>query len=79
MLETLVNLDFDCSICGRPVGVTLKCEGKGLLGGMRSVAAVQVACPNCSNVNRLCFEPCGIIRDVAPARTSRHVLEPSVN
>ena len=79
MLEVQVSLDFDCCICGRPVGVTVNCTGQGLMGGLRTVAAVNIPCPNCTEVNRLCFEPCGIVRDVAPYRTDCRLLEPSVN
>jgi len=80
MPELQVCLDFSCCLCDRPVGVTLKCAGSGLLGGLRSVAAVQVPCPNCNSVNQVYFEPCGIVRDVVPSSTrGRPALEPSIN
>ena len=33
MLALKVVLDFACCICGHDMGVTLKCEGKGLETG----------------------------------------------
>jgi hypothetical protein len=79
MTEVKVVLDFACCTCGQSVGVTLLCAGKGLAGGARSVAAVNVPCPNCGQVNQLLFEPSGSVRDVRPYRGSRLRLEPSVN
>ncbi len=79
MPEVQVSLDFACCTCDGAVSVTVKCTGKGLLGGSRTVAAVNVPCPNCGNVNRLCFEPCGIVREVLPCPIARPTLEPSVN
>jgi hypothetical protein len=79
MLEVKVSLDFACCCCTNPVGVTVKCEGKGLAAGLRAVASVNVPCPHCGSVNQLCFEPCGIVRSVAPYAGSRACPEPSVN
>ncbi|HEV3257241.1 MAG TPA: hypothetical protein VG013_10205 [Gemmataceae bacterium] len=79
MLELNVILDFACCTCERPVSVTLKCTGKGLAAGARTVAAVNVPCPNCGDVNRLYFEPGGTVRDVVPYRAPWQLLEPSVN
>ena len=78
MLEVKVNLDFACCSCGQTVYVTLKCEGIGLLAGLRTVAAVKVPCPTCQSVNQLYFEPCGTVRAVAPD-PARLVPEPSLN
>jgi hypothetical protein len=62
-----VTLDFACCGCGGPVCVTLRCEGSGLSGAAaRSVAAVNVPCPDCGQVNQLLFEPRGRVRDVRP-------------
>src|SRR4029077_18759590 len=44
-MELEVSLQFECCQCNQPVGVTLKCEGTGLLGGCRTVAAVKIPCP----------------------------------
>jgi phage FluMu protein Com len=57
----------------------VKCSGKGLVAGARTVAAVNVPCPSCSSVNQLYFEPSGTIHAVAPFRGPRSVPEPSVN
>ena len=79
MPEVQVSLDFACCTCSRPVSVTVKCTGAGLLGGLRTVAAVNIPCPNCGSVNQLYFEPCGIVRDVVPYRNASPALEPSIN
>jgi hypothetical protein len=79
MLEVKVVLDFDCCGCGEPMSVTVKCTGKGLATGLRTVASVNVPCPSCSSVNQLYFEPNGRIHAVAPFANPRQVPEPSVN
>ena len=79
MLELKVILDFACCICGQSVSVTVKCAGKGLTAGARTVAAVNVPCPDCHNVNQLYFEPSGTVRAVAPYRSHNYSLEPSLN
>src|SRR5262249_20844685 len=66
MPELLLTLDFACCTCDHPVGVTVKCAGKGLKAGLRTVAAVPIACPHCGVVNELYFEPSGTVRGVAP-------------
>jgi phage FluMu protein Com len=79
MVELQVDLDFVCCICGQSMGVTVKCSGKGLITGSRSVASVNVPCPSCSSINQLYFEPSGTIHAVAPYRGPRQVPEPSIN
>jgi hypothetical protein len=79
MLELKVILDFVCCGCHGPVSVTVKCAGKGLAGGGRSVAAVNVPCPTCGMVNQLYFEPNGTVRAVAPFQAPRALPQPSVN
>jgi hypothetical protein len=79
MMELKVTLDFECSICSHSIGVTLKCEGKGLTAGSRAVATVNVPCPTCGAVNQLYFEPRGTVQAVSPYRTARQVPEPSMN
>jgi hypothetical protein len=79
MMELKVTLDFACCVCQHSVSVTVKCEGKGLFAGARTVATVTVPCPTCNSVNQLYFEPNGTIRDVLPARLSNRSLEPSLN
>jgi hypothetical protein len=79
MLELQVILDFACCICGEAMSVTVKCSGKGLAAGARTVAAVNVPCPSCASVNQLFFEPSGTIHAVAPFQGPRPVPEPSVN
>jgi phage FluMu protein Com len=78
MLEVQVTLDFDCCGCGHLVSVTLRCTGKGLLEGARTVAAVHVPCPTCGVVNQLYFEPSGRVRAVEPCG-ARALPEPSLN
>ena len=79
MTELEVKLDFACTYCGHTVGVTLRCAGKGLTAGVRTVAAVNVPCPTCGAVNQLYFEPSGTVRAVAPYAGPRQVPEPSLN
>ena len=79
MMELLVNLVFACCTCEESVSVTVKCAGKGLAAGDRTVAAVNVPCPQCHMVNQLYFEPNGTVRAVAPYQTPCQRLEPSVN
>ena len=79
MVELKVILDFACCTCGHAVGVTVKCAGKGLAAGARTVAAVNVPCPTCGTVNQLYFEPSGTVRGVAPYQAPRRPPEPSVN
>ena len=79
MIELNVSLDFACCNCKQSVGVTLKCEGKGLAAGPWTVASVKVPCPNCHADNLLYFEPSGTVHAVSPCRSPRQVPEPSLN
>jgi len=79
MMELKVSLEFDCCNCTQPVGVTLKCQGKGLMTGHRSVATVKIPCPGCHAMNQLFFEPSGVVRAVSPCNYSLRVPEPSLN
>jgi hypothetical protein len=80
MMDLNVTLDFACCDCQEPVSVTVHCTGKGLCqeqGGV--LAAVNVPCPTCGQVNQLFFEPSGTVRSVRPYTCIRVVPEPSVN
>lgn len=79
MMELKVILDFACCACNHSVSVTVKCAGKGLASGSRSVVTVNVPCPTCGSINQLFFEPNGTVRAVAPVQGVRQVPEPSVN
>jgi hypothetical protein len=82
MMELTVVLDFACCACEQSVNVTVKCEGKGLAaddGAQQPVAAVHIPCPNCGSVNKVCFEPDGTVRAVAPQPSRLRWLEPSLN
>jgi hypothetical protein len=79
MMEVEVSLAFACCICEQPVSVRVRCAGKGLAAGPRTVAAVNVPCPNCGLVNQLSFEPNGTVRSVAPYASPRPLPEPSRN
>jgi hypothetical protein len=61
------------------VSVTVKCEGKNLNEAGRAVVAVNVPCPTCGTVNKLCFEPNGTVRSVTPCHGARPLPEPSLN
>jgi len=79
MIEVEVTLRFACCVCDEPVSVTVKCKGKGLAAGPRTVAAVNVPCPNCGLVNQLSFAPSGTVRSVALYQSPYPVPEPSCN
>lgn len=80
MMELNVTLEFACCECKNLVAVTVRCTGKGLRqeeGG--TLAAVNVPCPTCGQINQLFFEPSGTVRSVRPYTCFRLVPEPSVN
>jgi phage FluMu protein Com len=79
MPELRVTMDFACCFCSLSVGVTVQCAGSKVALQGRTVAAVNVPCPNCGSVNQLCFEPNGTVRAVSPVQVPREVPEPSVN
>ncbi len=79
MMELEVILDFACSCCGHNMGVTLKCAGKNLNQQQGSVTSVKVPCPTCQSINKVFFEPCGVLHYVAPAHDSLRIPEPSLN
>ena len=41
-MEVCVTIDFACCSCEQTIGVTLKCQGKGLHSGSRAVASAEV-------------------------------------
>lgn len=78
MQDMLVVLDFPCGSCGQDVNVTVKCSGTGLV--LRSMAAAfSVACPTCTVVNQVVFEPTGRVHQVTAARGIGSCWEPSAN
>jgi phage FluMu protein Com len=79
MTKLKVSLDFVCCSCAQEVGVTVRCEGKGLLSGQTMVATVKVPCPHCGTINRLNFEPDGTVRQVLPCLNLGQLPVPSLN
>ena len=79
MVGQLVDLDFACCGCDGPVGVTVRCEGKGLTDRRRVAAAFNVRCPHCRDFNRISFEPDGTVLNVVPTVAAHQILELSVN
>ncbi len=79
MTEVDVTLDFACCLCDGAVSATLKCSGKGLSAGVRSVAAVTLHCPNCGGNLMLYFEPGGTVRGVSPYLGPNPLPQPSLN
>jgi len=80
MMELNVTLEFACCDCEQPVSVTVQCSGKGLQRrGKGALAAVNVPCPTCGEINQLFFEANGRVRSVRPYACFRLVPEPSVN
>jgi hypothetical protein len=78
-MEVEVNLHFSCCVCARGVSAKVKCSGKGLEAGPRTVAAVTIPCPHCELLNQLYFEPSGAIRAVAPYEVPHRIPQPSAN
>jgi hypothetical protein len=78
-MEREVILDFACCSCKHPIGVTLKCSGKGLSACHATVASVDIPCPTCSSINELVFDPSGTIHAVQPQRKLLRIPEPSRN
>jgi hypothetical protein len=81
MMELNLTLDFACCRCGQPVSVQVQCSGDGLMMPERQgrLAAVNVPCPTCGQINQLFFDPTGAVRSVRPYACIRIVPEPSVN
>lgn len=77
MMELNATLEFACCGCEQPVKVTVHCSGEGLC--QEVIAAVNVPCPSCGQVNQLFFEPSGRVRSVRPYSCFRVLPEPSVN
>ena len=73
MLQVDVVLDWECCVCGNPIGATLRCEGKGLVY-KDAKAFVKVPCPCCHQNNQVIFTPDdGTLDEVFP----EEVTEPS--
>ncbi len=80
MMELKLTLDFACCFCDEPVSVTVQCKGMGLGGeGGQALAAVNIPCPGCGQINQLFFDPCGTVRSVRPYALPWPQLVPSVN
>ena len=80
MMELNVTLEFACCGCEQPVGVTVQCRGKGLYQDAEgTLAAVNVPCPTCGEVNQVFFEPNGTLHNVRLSRRRLTVPVPSVN
>ncbi len=80
MMELNVSLTFACCSCEQPVNVKVQCSGKGLYTNDKgTLAAVNVPCPTCGQVNQLFFKPSGTVHSVRPYTCFRVVPEPSVN
>jgi hypothetical protein len=73
MLQVDVVLDWECCVCGNPIGATLRCEGNGLVH-KDAKAFVKVPCPCCHQNNQVIFTPDdGTLDEVFP----EEVTEPS--
>lgn len=79
MVELELILDFACCICNDPVSVTVRCEGSHAALKGRTVAAVNIPCPHCGSISKLCFEPNGTVRAVLPGTAPRPLPVPSLN
>lgn len=76
MLELQVRFDFRCACCGNPMGVTLKCAGRGLRDNPST--SIGVPCPTCRRNVRIRFRPDGTLLEVA-AFVESALTEPSWN
>jgi len=80
MMELNVSLTFACCGCEQPVNVKVQCSGKDLYRDDKgTLAAVNVPCPTCGQINQLFFKPSGTVHSVRPYTCFRVVPEPSVN
>jgi len=79
MMELNLTLDFACCRCGQPVSVQVQCSGELMPEREGHLAAVNVPCPTCGQINQLFFDPTGAVRSVRPYACIRIVPEPSVN
>jgi len=72
-------LDYDCPECQEDIEIRVKCEGKGLAAGPRTVAGVHVPCPHCGETCQVCFHPTGQVVDVRPVPRYHRVFTCSLN
>jgi hypothetical protein len=79
MMELNVRLEFTCVGCEQSVGVTVHCQGDQLPRAGDEGMRVSVPCPTCGQINKLVFEPTGLVRSVKPCPSIRTFAEPSVN
>ena len=81
MLDLEVVLDFACCMCSEPMGITVKCAGKGLAAGKKTAASVKVPCPNCQGINQVIFTPDdGALHHVVAGEKPRFLIPvPSYN
>jgi hypothetical protein len=80
MMELNVTLEFACCECEQDVTVKVQCQGEALTqGGNAVLAAVNVPCPTCGQINKLVFDPCGEVRSVKACPSIRTFAEPSLN
>jgi hypothetical protein len=75
-----VTLDFSCCGCEEPVSVTVVCQGGGWSGKTAGgVAAVNVPCPACSEINQVFFETNGTLHGVRRLQPRLTMPVPSIN
>ncbi len=79
MTQLQLSMDFACCGCDQTVGITVQCTGSGLSAGPRTVAAVSVPCPGCSQINQVCFHPTGAVVAVRSVERPHGLPQPSVN
>jgi len=79
-MDLNVTLEFACCGCEQGVTVKVRCQGEALTqGGGSALAAVNVPCPTCGQINKLVFDPRGQVRSVRPCPSIRSFAEPCLN
>jgi hypothetical protein len=80
MTDLQVTLEFICCGCEEPVNVTVLCRMKRTEElSLEGVAAVNVPCPTCAEINEVFFEPNGKLRGVRVYCQRLKLPVPSIN
>jgi hypothetical protein len=73
-----IDLNFTCCECGRPVALTVNCQGDAA-AATTTVASVRIPCPSCGTIIRVAFAPDGTLHHVVAQAQLLRWAEPSLN